>query len=111
MTVNLFGIKACDTCRKAAKELSASGIDVIFRDIRDQPLSAENILRFCQAFGEAAINRRSTTWRELDETARLEAPESLLAQYPTLLKRPVLEGPGGLTIGWDAAVRAAHLAG
>ena len=109
MSVILFGIKSCDTCRKAAKELGAAGIDVEFRDIRAAALTTEELSRFLQAFGDALVNRRSTTWRGLDDNERAQSPEELLTAHPTLMKRPVIEGPSGLTLGWDAAAKATHL--
>ena len=105
----LYGIKACDTCRKARQVLEAAGKTVEFRDVREAPLSGAEISRFLDAFGEDLINRRSTTWRNLTDAAR-EAPASeLLIAHPTLMKRPVIEGAGGLTMGWSDAVRRQHL--
>ena len=111
MAVTLYGIKTCDTCRKAAKELGASGTEVVFHDVRADPLGTDQIAKFLQAFGDALLNKKSTTWRGLDDAARAAAPLALLAEHPTLMKRPVIEGPGGLTLGWTAEAKAAHLAG
>ncbi|MBT8459765.1 MAG: hypothetical protein KJN60_08870 [Boseongicola sp.] len=108
MTV-LYGISTCDTCRKARKALENSGLEVAFRDVRAEPLAAGEIARFLAEFGGSLLNTRSTTWRGLSESERARAPEALLAAHPTLMKRPVIEGPGGLTLGWDKAAQAAHL--
>ena len=108
MTV-LYGISTCDTCRKARKALENSGLEVAFRDVRAEPLSVDEIGRFFAEFGGKLLNTRSTTWRGLSEAERDGAPEALLAAHPTLMKRPVIEGPGGVTLGWDKAVQAAHL--
>ena len=48
------------------------------------------------------VNRRSTTWRGLDEAARAGDPVRLISAHPTLMKRPVIEDGGVLTLGWDA---------
>jgi Spx/MgsR family transcriptional regulator len=108
MTV-LYGISTCDTCRKARKALENSGLDVEFRDVRAVPLSEAEIARFLAEFGGSLLNTRSTTWRGLSESERGGTPETLIAAHPTLMKRPVIEGPGGLTLGWDKAAQAAHL--
>jgi arsenate reductase-like glutaredoxin family protein len=104
MTV-IYGIKTCDTCRKAIKALSAE-----LRDIRAEPLSAQDLERFHAAFGDAILNTRSTTWRGLSEAERTRAPLALLADHPTLMKRPVIEKDGVLYLGWGKDVQAAVLA-
>lgn len=101
----LYGLKACDTCRAALKALQAAGHDVSFVDIRATPLEPAQIAQFLEAFGDALINRRSTTWRGLSEDERAQAPDDLLLKYPTLMKRPMIEAGYHLTLGWDAAVR------
>ncbi|MGR3514109.1 MAG: arsenate reductase family protein [Paracoccaceae bacterium] len=106
--MTLYGIKSCDTCRKARQAAEKAGKTITFVDIRDTPLSAELRTRFLDAFGEALINKKSTTWRGLSEAERAKAPEALLAQHPTLMKRPVLDG-AVLTLGWSSEVQDQHL--
>lgn len=100
----IYGIKTCDTCRKAVK---AMGVELT--DIRAEPLSREQLERFYTAFGEALLNTRSTTWRGLSEEERARAPLDLLADHPTLMKRPVIEKDGQLYLGWGKDVQAALL--
>lgn len=107
--ITLYGIKTCDTCRKALKALSESGHEVSFRDVRTMPLDAAELRRLLDAFGPALLNTRSTTWRGLSEEDRQQDPEALLATHPTLMKRPVIEGPSGLTLGWTKDAAATHL--
>ncbi len=109
MSVTVYGLKTCDTCRKAVKEIAAAGQEVILRDIRAEPLAEAEQARFLAAFGEALVNRRSTTWRTLSDADRAEAPERLLAAHPALMKRPVIESAGRLYLGWDQAVKASVL--
>lgn len=104
----VYGIKTCDTVKKAIKALEAAGHPVSFRDIRVEPLTPAEISEFSTAFGEKLINRVSTTWRGLSEAERAAAPEALIAAHPALMKRPVIRG-AVLTIGWDKAAQAAHL--
>lgn len=103
----LYGIKTCDTCRKALKALEAAGHAPEFRDIRADPLSEAERTEFLAAFGDALLNRASTTWRGLDEAERARPAAELLAEHPTLMKRPVIRGEI-LTLGWKADAQAAH---
>ena len=80
-----------------------------FVDVRETPLGPEDIARFLDAFGDALINRRSTTWRGLGEADRQGAPEALLAAHPALMKRPVIEAEGVLHLGWGPEVQTALL--
>ena len=101
----LYGLKNCDTCRKALKEIEASGNQIVLHDVRADPVSPEKLQKFLDAFGGKLVNTRSTTWRGLSEKERSESPLSLLKSHPTLMKRPVIEGAGNLTLGWDQSVR------
>lgn len=101
----LYGLKNCDTCRKALKMLG----EAEFKDVREDGVPAEVMARALEKFGENMLNRRSTTWRNLSDEERQGAPESLLAQHPTLMKRPLIEADGELYLGWDKAVQAALL--
>ncbi|OCX60976.1 hypothetical protein BFP70_16040 [Thioclava sp. SK-1] len=102
----LYGIPTCDTCRKARKALDAAGKDVEFRDIRKSPLSADEIAQFYAEFGDKLLNKSSTTWRGLDDTAREAAIPQLLAQHPTLMKRPIVVDGDKATLGWAAPAQA-----
>ncbi|MDZ4137207.1 MAG: ArsC/Spx/MgsR family protein, partial [Paracoccaceae bacterium] len=94
----LYGISTCDTCKKAQKALEAAGHAVTFRDIRAEPLSEAEIDEFVTEFGDAIINRQSTTWRGLSDWLRASDTEAQLAAQPTLMKRPVIRGEAGLTL-------------
>ena len=107
-TVTLYGIKACDTCRKARKSIEKTGKSVNFVDIRETPLTKDEWQRLLAEFGGDLLNRKSTTWRGLSEDEREDAPLTLLQKHPTLMKRPVIEGQE-LTLGWNAAAQAVHL--
>ncbi|MGY6547700.1 MAG: arsenate reductase family protein [Roseinatronobacter sp.] len=103
MTVTIYGIASCDTCRKARKALP----DAAFRDIREEPLSAAERTAFLAAFGDGLINRASTTWRGLSETERAQGADALLDAYPTLMKRPVIVAGEALHLGWKQDVQSA----
>lgn len=101
--MRIYGVKACDTCRAAAKALQGELVD-----IRATPLSAEQIKTFHDAFGAALINTRSTTWRGLTEAERAMDPVALIGAHPTVMKRPVIAHDGALTLGWSKDVQAQY---
>lgn len=105
----LYGISTCDTCKKAQKELTAAGHQVTFRDVRANPLSAAEIDRFVGEFGDQIVNKSSTTYRSFGEFLKVSDPEAQLAAQPAVMKRPVIDHDGALTLGWDEAVRAKYL--
>ena len=105
-----FGLKTCDTCRKAEKALRAAGHNPKIVDVRADGVSAGDLARFLDRFGADLVNRRSTTWRGLSKADRARDPADLLAAHPTLMKRPVIERDGALYLGWGAEVQAALLA-
>ena len=101
----LYGIPSCDSCRKARAALPAAR----FRDVRAEPLTEAEIARLLAALGEKLVNRASTTWRGLPEAERARPVAELLARYPALMTRPVIEKGDRLTLGWDARVQAIWL--
>ncbi len=103
MRLIIHGIAGCDACRKARRALPAAQ----FRDIRADPLSDAEIDAVLARFGDGAINRASTTWRNLSQDARKQSPGSLLAAHPTLLKRPLIRAGNSWYLGWKADTRAA----
>ncbi|MDR5906321.1 arsenate reductase [Franzmannia qiaohouensis] len=103
--LTLFGIKNCDTCRRARKAMDASGVPYQFHDLREDGLSAallEHILERVPVM--TLLNKRSTTWRQLDDADKQEidanrARELMLA-HPTLLKRPLLDTGDDILVGY-----------
>ncbi|HMB37580.1 MAG TPA: Spx/MgsR family RNA polymerase-binding regulatory protein [Wenzhouxiangellaceae bacterium] len=96
MRVDVFGIQSCDTCRKARKWLAGQELDFRWVDLRETAPPRADIERWLSAIGaEALVNRRSTTWRGLDEAERQKLDSAagidLLLEYPTLIKRPLFE--------------------
>lgn len=102
--MKLYGLKNCDTCRKALKSLE--GYDLV--DVRQEPLSAELLIAAHAQFGEKLLNTRSTTWRGLPETERARPPLDLLRDHPALMKRPLIQtAEGELLLGWTRDVQDA----
>lgn len=102
----LYGLATCDTCRKALKAIRAAGREVAFRDIRAEPLSAEERRELLYVFGDRLINRASATWRGLSEEARRDDAGELLRQYPALMKRPVIRDGASFHVGWKPDTQA-----
>ena len=94
--ITLYGIKNCDTVKKARKWLEAHGVEYQFRDFREDGIEADDVAAWVAELGwENLLNKRSTSWKALDEQARLNMDEvsavaAILAQ-PTLIKRPLLD--------------------
>lgn len=109
MTLHVYGLKNCDSCRAAMKALDMAGIGFDFHDVRGDGVPAEALRRALDDHGaDRVVNRRSTTWRELDAAARAGDPSDLLAAHPALMKRPlIMLADGSTTIGWDDSVRSA----
>jgi len=111
--MKIYHLKTCDTCRKAIKALKAAGHDPVLHDVRADGLDMQTVETLEAALGyEVLVNKKSTTWRGLSDDAKLslsrETAIPLLVENPTLLKRPVIEHNGSLTIGWTKTVQAQY---
>jgi Spx/MgsR family transcriptional regulator len=108
--IEIFGIGNCDTCRKARKWLESTGRDYRWHDLRADGLSEARLQRWVDTVGlDRLVNRRSSTWRGLDDGDRGRAMDpisamALLAGRPTLIKRPVIEADGRVLVGFDDSV-------
>ncbi|MEE4297431.1 MAG: arsenate reductase [Wenzhouxiangella sp.] len=109
--VRIYGIKSCDTCRKAMNWLDEQNMQYQWHDFRADGLDGEKVKHWLEAVGvETLVNRRSTTWRTLVEADRNKALDpqqaiDLLLEHPTLIKRPVIERDSRVFVGFNAAVR------
>ena len=101
--MQIYVLKNCDPCRKAAKALP----EATFFDVRADGI-AENVLNAAlERFGMALVNTRSTTWRGLDEAARAEAPLELIKAQPAVMKRPLIVVGDQMYLGWTRDVQSA----
>ncbi|OUS15851.1 arsenate reductase [Gammaproteobacteria bacterium 50_400_T64] len=103
----LFGIKNCDTVRKARRWLEEHNIDFNFHDVRDDGLTQAQVATWIDALGwEVVLNKRSTSWKKIDPARRenldADSVNALLLELPTLIKRPVLEIDGAVYVGFKA---------
>lgn len=104
--ITVYGIKNCDTVKKALKWLAEHDIEHQLHDYRSDGLNEDFLIKAEQQFGwENLLNRRSTTWRNLDEQVKktLEKPTALsvLMAHPTLIKRPIILQDGIALIGFN----------
>lgn len=112
----LYGIKNCDTVKKARKWLEANGVDYQFHDFRADGIDAAAIQGWLNTVGaDKLINKRGTTWRKLSaaDQARAETdPAGLLAEHEAVIKRPMIVADGYCDCGFgkaEQAALAAHL--
>ncbi len=113
--LTLYGLKNCDSTRKARRWLQERSIEHGFVDVREDGVAATELRKWVRECGwETLLNRRSTTWKSLGEAERAGVDEAhalaLLERHPTLMKRPVLVGPAGIIVGFDAPRYARELA-
>ncbi|EOC1347181.1 ArsC family reductase [Cronobacter turicensis] len=98
--VVMYGIKNCDTIKKARRWLENNHIDYQFHDYRTDGLDAQMMHKFITELGwEALLNTRGTTWRKLDEAQRATITDAdrataLMLEMPAIIKRPLLCAPG-----------------
>jgi Spx/MgsR family transcriptional regulator len=108
MSVAFYGIPNCDTVRKARAWLDAKGIAYSFHDYKKEGTDPARLRGWIAAKGwETVLNRRGTAFRKLDpaQTTGLDADKALalMQANPSTIKRPVVEHPGELLVGFDPA--------
>lgn len=94
--IKLYGIKNCDTVKKARAWLESKKIDYYFHDYRVDGVTEKQIKQWIAELGmDAMVNKRSTTWKELDEKTKENLNEKnvikVFLEHPTLIKRPLLD--------------------
>lgn len=104
-TTTLYGIKNCDTVKKARKWLDQAKVDYTFHDFREDGLDKKQARQWLDALGwETLVNKRSTTWKQLDSAQREAMDKSSALQailkHPTLIKRPLLDLQGNYYVGF-----------
>jgi Spx/MgsR family transcriptional regulator len=112
----MYGIKNCDTVKKARSWLDGRGIDHAFHDYKSAGIDRPRLERWVAEAGwEKLLNRSGTTFRKLDpaDKADLDADRAvaLMLAQPSMIKRPVVEHDGGLLVGFAPAEWAARLDG
>ena len=114
MNLTVLHLKNCDTCKKAIKALGEAGHSLTLIDVRQDGITPKELARIEKAVGfEALVNRSSTTWRGLDTHQKddLTATKALalMAEFPTLIKRPVIDDGETITVGWNSEIETQRL--
>ena len=114
MSLTLYGIPNCDTVKKARDWLSARGLAYAFHDYKKAGADPAKLAQWAGAAGwEKVLNRAGTTFRKLPDVDKqdldMAKAVALMAAYPSCIKRPVLEHPGGVLVGFKPDEWAAAL--
>ncbi|WP_182086637.1 arsenate reductase [Aureimonas sp. ME7] len=105
MTTTLYGIRNCDTVKKARNWLDGRGIPYAFHDFKTQGVGREQLAAWCEAVGwEVLLNRAGTTFRKLPEADKADLDRekaiALMLANPSAIKRPVVETGGTVSVGF-----------
>jgi arsenate reductase (glutaredoxin) len=114
MTVTIYGIKACDTMKKARTWLDSHGVAYAFHDYKAVGVERSKLKAWADQVGwEVLLNRSGTTFRGLPDASKQNLNEAkaidLMLAQPSMIKRPVLEGAGPLLVGFKPEAYAAAL--
>lgn len=114
MSIHFYGIPNCDTVKKARVWLEAQGVEYTFHDYKKEGAASAKLAAWADEAGwEVLLNRRGTTFRKLDEADKADLDQAkavrLMEANPSMIKRPVVEHPGGLLVGFNADEWAAAI--
>ena len=113
MTIHFYGIPNCDTVKKARDWLDKRGLECTFHDYKKEGADPAKVAAWLTDKGaDVVLNKRGTTFRKLTDADKARAdsdPVALMVEQPSLIKRPVVEHPGGLLVGfnqmeWEASL-------
>jgi arsenate reductase len=109
MTITIYGIRNCDTMKKARAWLDKSGVAYDFHDYKTAGIARDRLKRWSDALGwEVLLNRSGTTFRKLPEADREGLDETralaLMLAQPSMIKRPVLDLGGKLVVGFKPEI-------
>jgi arsenate reductase (glutaredoxin) len=107
--VIIYGLRTCAVCQKCVKALEAGGKDVIFRDVRAEPLSEEEMAELIVEFGDRLVDRTSNDYRALNDWLKNSEVEAQISAQPKVMTRPVIRDQDKLYLGWDDVVQNALL--
>ena len=114
MAITIYGIKNCDTMKKARRWLDDHGVEYGFHDYKLSGIDRDHLDRWCADAGwQTVLNRAGTTFRQLPDEAKANLDQekaiTLMLAQPSMIKRPVLEADGTLLVGFKPEVYAATL--
>ena len=111
MSVTIYGIKNCDTMKKAFTWLTENGVDYAFHDYKSKGVERAQLERWSKAAGwEKVLNKAGTTFKKLPDDKKADLTEAkaieLMLEQPSMIKRPVLEADGKIEIGFKPELYA-----
>ena len=112
MAITIYGIKNCDTMKKARAWLDEKGVAYTFHDYKALGIDHDHLADWTARAGwEQVLNRAGTTFKKLPETDKLDLDRekaiALMAAQPSMIKRPILEADGELVVGFKPETYAA----
>ena len=115
MNITLYGIKACDTMKKARTWLDEQGVSYAFHDYKVSAIDAASLQKWCDEHGwDKVLNRAGTTFRKLDEADKQDLDQAraiaLMLAQPSMIKRPVLDLGERTLLGFKPELYAQALA-
>lgn len=107
--ITIYGIKACDTMKKARTWLESHGVAYHFHDYKTEGIDRAHLTRWCGEVGwETLLNRAGTTFRKLSDADKKDLDQAraitLMLAQPSLIKRPVLQLAGKILVGFKPEV-------
>jgi arsenate reductase len=111
LAITIYGIKNCDTMKKARSWLDSHGVAYVFHDYRTAGIDKDRLKRWSDELGwETLLNRAGTTFRKLAESDKEDLNEkkalALMLAQPSMIKRPVLDRDGKLLVGFKPEIYA-----
>lgn len=107
--MHVYGIKNCNTVKKALDWLDENNVEYAFHDFKKEGASPAKLRQWASAAGwESLLNKKGTTWRKLapeEQTSVVDQQSAieLLQRHTSAIKRPVIESPNGIILGFDEA--------
>ncbi|MBI5923555.1 MAG: ArsC family reductase [Betaproteobacteria bacterium] len=112
--VTIYGIRNCATMKKAFDWCTTHNVEFVFHDYKKLGIEQEQLLQWCQNLGwKSLLNTRGTTWRKLTPTQQSLTAQNqavrLMLEYPSLIKRPVVDTGTQLLVGFDPQLFASFV--
>ncbi|MDF1654534.1 MAG: ArsC family reductase [Coxiellaceae bacterium] len=109
--IQIYGIKNCDTVKKALKWLTANSMEYSFHDFKKEGVTKAQLQAWCQHVDwQLLLNRRGTTWRKLSAEQQADLNQAkaitLMVEHTSLIKRPVWQYKDTVMLGFSEEVKA-----
>ncbi|GHE42650.1 Spx/MgsR family RNA polymerase-binding regulatory protein [Sphingobacterium griseoflavum] len=107
MAIHIYGIKNCSTVKKALDWFDEKSLPYVFHDYKKEPATLEKLKQWEEKVSwESLLNKKGTTWRKLSTTQQASvcdaaSANAVLLQHNSMIKRPLIEGPKGIVLGFD----------